>query len=97
MATEKINGKNELSKKRETSKGIVYFVLGIFCVAMVVSYSLPILFEWVGEIAQQIFQTTATLTGSVLIGYFGKAGFENYDKHRKMLNFEKEQEDESNG
>lgn len=51
MATEKINGKNELSKKRETSKGIVYFVLGIFCVAMVVSYSLPILFEWVGEIA----------------------------------------------
>jgi len=36
-------------KKRETSKGIVYFVLGIFCVAMVVSYTLPILFEWVGE------------------------------------------------
>ena len=86
-----------LNKKRETSKDIVLFVLVIFCVAMVVSYTLPILFEWVGEIAQQIFQTTATLTGSVLIGYFGKAGFENYDKHRKMLNFEKEQEDESNG
>lgn len=79
-----------LNKKRETSKDIVLFVLVIFCVAMVVSYTLPILFEWVGDITQQIFQTTATLTGSVLIGYFGKAGFENYDKNRKLLGFEKE-------
>ena len=79
-----------LNKKRETSKDIVLFVLVIFCVAMVVSYTLPILFEWVGDITQQIFQTTATLTGSVLIGYFGKAGFENYDKHKKLLGFEKE-------
>jgi len=37
------------------------------------------------------------LTGSVLIGYFGKAGFENYDKNKKLLKFEKEQADESNG
>ena len=79
-----------LNKKRETSKDIVLFVLVIFCVAMVVSYTLPILFEWVGDITQQIFQTTATLTGSVLIGYFGKAGFENYDKNKKLLGFEKE-------
>lgn len=39
-----------LNKKRETSKDIVLFVLAIFCVAMVVSYTLPILFEWVGDI-----------------------------------------------
>lgn len=84
-------------KKRETSKGIVYFVLGIFCVAMVVSYTLPILFEWVGETSQQIFQTTATLTGSVLIGYFGKAGFENYDKHKKLLGFVKNEFEETEG
>jgi len=51
MATAKRNGKIELIKKRETSKGIVYFMLGTFCVAMLVSYSLPIMFEWVGEIA----------------------------------------------
>lgn len=41
-----------------------------------------------------MFQTTATLTGSVLIGYFGKAGFENYDKHKKLLKFEKEANEE---
>ena len=51
MATSKGNTKNELLKKRETSKGIVSFVLGVFCVAMVVSYILPILFEWVGDIS----------------------------------------------
>lgn len=79
-----------LNKKRETSKGIVLFVLGIFCVAMIVSYVLPVQFEYVGDISQKIFQTTATLTGSVLLGYFGKAGFENYDKHKKLLGFEKE-------
>lgn len=85
-----MKSKIELLKKRETSKGIVFFVVCVFCVAMVVSYVLPIFFEWVSDVSQQIFQTTATLTGSVLIGYFGKAGFENYDKHKKMLGFEKD-------
>lgn len=82
----------------ETSKRIVIFILVIFVISMVAAYTQPVIFEYVGDIVQQIFQTTATLTGSVLIGYFGKAGFENYDKHRKLLGFEKNsQEDDEEG
>lgn len=78
----------------ETSKRIVVFILIIFTISMVAAYTLPVLFDHVGDVAQQIFQATATLTGSVLIGYFGKAGFENYDKHKKLLAFEKDEEEE---
>lgn len=52
-------------KKNETSKEIVITVVVIFAVSMVAAYTLPILFEHVGEIPYKIFQTTATLTGSV--------------------------------
>lgn len=75
-------------KKMETSKGIVIAILVIFTISMAAAYTLPVLFEHVGEIALKIFQSTATLTGSVLIGYYGKAGFENYDKNKKLLKFE---------
>ena len=75
-------------KKMETSKGIVIAILVIFTISMAAAQTLPILFEHVGEIALKIFQSTATLTGSVLIGYYGKAGFENYDKNKKILKFE---------
>lgn len=78
----------------ETSKKIVSLIVTIFILSMAAAYTLPVLFDYVGNIALQIFQTTATLTGSVLIGYFGKAGFENYDKHRKLLGFEKDKDDE---
>lgn len=74
----------------ETSKRIVITILIIFIISMAAAFILPILFEYAGDIVLSIFQTTATLTGSVLIGYFGKAGFENYDKHRKLLGFESE-------
>lgn len=84
-------------KKQETSKGIVYAVQIIFCVSMAASYCLPIIFDFIQETALQMFQTTATLTGSVLIGYFGKAGFENYDKNRKLLAFEEEEERKEEG
>ena len=82
----------------ETSKRIVIFILTIFVISMVAAYTLPVLFDYAGEVVQQIFQATATLTGSVLIGYFGKAGFENYDKHKRLLGFEQDEEEEgSNG
>ena len=85
-----------IKRKRETSKSIVVIVLILFSLSMAASYTLPVMFEYVKDTAQQIFQTTSTLTGSVLIGYFGKAGFENYDKNKKLLNFEK-QDDEPEG
>lgn len=78
----------------ETSKRIVSFILVVFVISMAAAYTLPVLFDYVGDTAQQIFQATATLTGSVLIGYFGKAGFENYDKHKRILGFEKDENDE---
>jgi len=84
-------------KKMETSKGIVIAVLVIFTISMAAAYTLPILFEHVGEIALKIFQSTATLTGSVLIGYYGKAGFENYDKNKKILKFEESGSDVEDG
>ena len=84
-----------VNKKRyETSKSIVVIVLILFTLSMAASYTLPILFDTIREIAQEIFKTTSTLTGSILIGYFGKAGFENYDKNKKLLKFEKQNEDE---
>lgn len=61
---------------------------------MAASYVLPIFFDAIKDMDLQMFQTTATLTGSVLIGYYGKAGFENYDKNKKLLRFEKEEEPE---
>lgn len=84
-------------KKMETSKGIVIAVLVIFTISMAAAYTLPILFEHVGEIALKIFQSTATLTGSVLIGYYGKAGFENYDKNKKLLKFDESESDVEDG
>lgn len=80
--------KKEKKKKAETSKEIVVVILIIFSVSMIASYVLPIFFQSIIEQALSIFQTTATLTGSILIGYYGKAGFENYDKNKKMLKFE---------
>lgn len=86
----------QFKKKPETSKKIVIVVLIIFSVSMIASYVLSILFEYIQNTAQQIFQTTATLTGSVLIGYYGKAGFENYDKNKKLLKFKATAEEEDN-
>ena len=80
-------------KKKETSKEIVVAILVIFTASMAAAYTLPVLFEYIGEIALKVFQATATQTGSVLIGYYGKAGFENYDKNKKMLGFEEEKEE----
>ena len=80
--------------KRETSKGIVLAVLIIFFIGMAASYTLPIVFGHMEEMCLQMFQTTATLTGSVLIGYYGKAGFENYDKNKKLLKFVKDDEED---
>ena len=86
-----------IKKRKETSKEIVVVILIIFTASMAAAYTLPILFEYIGEIALKVFQATATQTGSVLIGYYGKAGFENYDKNKKLLGFEKEEEDEEEG
>ena len=74
-------------KKQETSKGIVLAMLIIFAVSMTAAYVLPVLFEYIAETVQAVFQATTTLTGSVVLGYFGKAGFENYDKHKKQEGF----------
>lgn len=82
-------------KKKETSKEIVLTILTIFFISMVASYCLPQLFDSIKEMALQMFQTTATLTGSVLIGYYGKAGFENYDKNKKLLRFEEESREQN--
>ena len=85
-------------KKQETSKSIVMMILILYSISMAASYALPVFFENIHDVAQKIFQATSTLTGSVLIGYFGKAGFENYDKNRNLLNFENQkEEDETEG
>lgn len=88
-------------KKPEMSKRMVFAVLVLYGMSMAAAYTLSVCFPHVGQIALSIFQTTATLTGSVLIGYYGKAGFENYDKNKKLLRFEKpannENEEESEG
>ncbi len=81
----------------ETSKRIVIFILVIYLIAMAASFTLPVLFDYAGETVLKVYQATATLTGSVLIGYFGKAGFENYDKHRNLLGFEENREEGGNG
>ena len=86
--------KKKTQTKLETSKGIVIAVMTAFIFSMAATYMLPIFFEWVGEVALKVFQTVATLTGSVLLGYYGKAGFENYDKNKKLLKFEEEEEKE---
>lgn len=81
----------------ETSKRIVILILAIYIVAMTAAYTLPVLFDYVADVALKIYQSTATLTGSVLIGYFGKAGFENYDKHRKLLKMESDEDEDEGG
>ncbi len=81
-------------KKQETSKSIVIIILILYGISMASSYTLPVFFESIHDVAQKIFQATSTLTGSVLIGYFGKAGFENYDKSRNLLKMEKQEESE---
>lgn len=85
--------KKKVKTKLETSKGIVIAVMTAFILSMAATYTLPIFFEWVGDVALKVFQTVATLTGSVLLGYYGKAGFENYDKNKKLLKFEEEEGD----
>ena len=82
-------------QKQETSKNIVLIILVLYSISMAASYTLPVLFNNVNDISQKIFQATSTLTGSVLIGYFGKAGFENYDKSRNLLKFEKQDEEKN--
>ena len=60
-------------------------MMAFFGVSMVASY-LTILFQPEASAnGQGIFQTVATLTGSVIVTYFGKAGFENYDKNKKII------------
>jgi hypothetical protein len=96
-----INMKNNKEKtpsaktKLEMSKGIVVIVIVAYILSMAAAYTLPIIFEWVGTTSLKIFQTTATLTGSILLGYYGKAGFENYDKNKKLLKFEDTDDNEN--
>lgn len=84
-------------KKFEMSKGLVVGVLVSYGISMVAAYTLAVLFPATGQITLNIFQTTATLTGSILLGYYGKAGFENYDKNRKLLGFEKSRNRDEEG
>lgn len=77
----------------EFSKKLVIIVLIIFGVSMVASYALPVTFSHLEELCISIFQIVATLAGSTLVAYFGKAGFENYDKNKRRLGFEKNSTD----
>ena len=72
-------------KKIETSKKIVVAMMVVFVLALGASYTLTVMCDGVRESVWRIFQAVSTLTGTVLVGYFGKAGFENYDKHKKPL------------
>lgn len=86
---------SSIKTKLEMSKGIVIIVIIAYILSMAAAYTLPIIFEWVGTTSLKIFQTTATLTGSILLGYYGKAGFENYDKNKKLLKFEDTEDSEN--
>ena len=69
--------------KIETSKKIVVAVLVVFAVTLIASLTLTVLFNDVRETMMGIVKAVSTLTGTVVVGYFGKAGFENYDKNKK--------------
>lgn len=72
----------------EFSKKLVVIILIIFGISMIASYTLPAFIQYMNELCIGIFQIVATLTGSTLVAYFGKAGFENYDKNKRKFGFE---------
>ena len=66
--------------KLETSKAILFRTFWAFWVLTALIVVMAAVFPETGENMVAILQVTATLAGAVHVGYFGKAGVENYKK-----------------
>lgn len=66
--------------KLETSKAILFQTFWAFWVLTALIVVMAAVFPETGENMVAILQVAATLAGAVHVGYFGKAGVENYKK-----------------
>lgn len=71
--------KQNLSKP-ETSKIILFRTFWIFWALVALVIVMIAMFPAVGDYMIDVLQTAATLAGAVHVGYFGKAGVENFKK-----------------
>lgn len=77
---------------REFSKRLVKWMLIIMTASMVFTYVSIYLKDSVNAV--DIFNTVATLSGSVFMGYFGKSGVQNYTKIKTRKIDQEQQEDD---
>ena len=67
-------------KQTETSKIILFRTFWIFWALVALVIVMIAVFPETGDYMIDVLQTAATLAGVVHVGYFGKAGVENFKK-----------------
>ena len=83
--------KKNLSKP-ETSKIILFRTFWIFWALTALIIVMIALFPAVGDYMVSVLQIAATQAGAVHVGYFGKAGVENYKKIETAMRIDEDED-----
>lgn len=82
--------------KMETSKRLAYCTLTLFAVSVGLCFLIFILFLEGASYAVELMGVITPACVAILSCYFGKAGFENYNKYKQAV-ASTEEEDSENG
>lgn len=79
---------NKQQQYMQFSKKIVVSMVTATLVSTFIAFMLVAFKSQSAQYIVSLFNTVSTLTGSVILGYFGKAGVQNYNKIKASLNFD---------
>ncbi len=83
--------------KTETSKRLAYCTLTLYAVSIGLCFLILMLFTDAASYAVELMGVITPACVAILTCYFGKAGFENYNKYKKAVSSTEEEEDSENG
>lgn len=83
--------------KLETSKRLAYCTLALYVGSITLCFLILILFIDAASYAVELMGVITPACVAILTCYFGKAGFENYNKYKKAVTSSEEDEDSENG
>lgn len=88
-------GRNRQQQYLQFSKKVVIAMLSTILVSTVIAFVFAGFKTQSAQYIVSLYNTVSTLAGSIILGYFGKAGVQNYNKIKASLNFDNTQDDEN--
>lgn len=83
--------------KLETSKRLAYCTLALYAASIGLCFLILILFIDAASYAVELMGVITPACVAILTCYFGKAGFENYNKYKNAVSSTDDDEDSENG